>query len=98
MGNRGGRFRDRRSEAAQGGRGRREFCRSTIVTGPLGDDRAAMAAVEIVAQLSSPRRPLGPSYRIVVKCHLDRLAEMVGEPPRQAPSGTHLVELAERPL
>jgi hypothetical protein len=46
---------------------------------------AALAAVGLAAQLVSPRGGGGPSYRIVGKRRLDRLVEMVGDPPKQAP-------------
>jgi hypothetical protein len=46
---------------------------------------AALAAVGLAAQLVSPRGGGGPSLRIVGKRRLDRLAEMVGDPPKQAP-------------
>lgn len=48
---------------------------------------AALAAVGIAGQLVSPRGQLSASYRIVGKRRLDRLAEMIGEPPKQAPVG-----------
>jgi hypothetical protein len=47
---------------------------------------AALAAVGVPAQLVSPRTGSGPSYRIVGKRRLVRLAEMVGDPPKQAPA------------
>ena len=47
---------------------------------------AALAAVGLGAQLVSPRGSSGPSYRIVGKRRLSRLAEMVGDPPKQAPA------------
>lgn len=47
---------------------------------------AALAAVGLAAQLVSPRGGAGPSYRIVGKRRLSRLAEMVGDPPKQAPA------------
>jgi hypothetical protein len=47
---------------------------------------AALAAVGIAAQLVSPRGGSGLSYRIVGKRRLGRLAEMVGDPPKQAPA------------
>jgi hypothetical protein len=46
---------------------------------------AALAAVGLAAQLVSPRGGAGPSYRLVGRRRVARLAEMVGEPPRQAP-------------
>ena len=46
---------------------------------------AALAAIGIAAQLVSPRGGSGLSYRIVGKRRLGRLAEMVGDPPKQAP-------------
>jgi hypothetical protein len=36
--------------------------------------------------LVSPRGGPGPSYRIVGKRRLARLIEMVGDPPKQAPT------------
>jgi hypothetical protein len=47
---------------------------------------AALAAIGLPAQLVSPRTGSGPSYRIVGKRRLARLAEMVGDPPKQAPA------------
>jgi hypothetical protein len=47
---------------------------------------AALAAIGIGAQLVSPRGGAGPSYRIVGRRRLVRLAEMVGDPPKQAPA------------
>lgn len=51
---------------------------------------AALAAVGVVAQLSSRRAGRGGaagevSFRIVGRRRLDRLVEMVGDPPKQAP-------------
>jgi hypothetical protein len=71
--------------------GRREATGGYVL--PLGDlDEtgreaigATLAAVGIAAQLVSPRGG-GPSYRIVGKRRLSRLAEMIGDPPKQAPA------------
>lgn len=46
---------------------------------------AALAAVGLAAQLVSPRGGVGPSYRLVGRRRVARLAEMVGDPPKQAP-------------
>ena len=46
---------------------------------------AALATVGLAAQLMSSRGGRGHSYRIVGKKRLDRLAEMVGDPPKRAP-------------
>lgn len=46
---------------------------------------AALALVGLGAQLVSPRGHTGASYRIVGTRRLGRLAEMIGEPPKQAP-------------
>lgn len=62
---------------------------------PLGDvDEAgraaigsALAAVGVGALLVTPRGGATPSYRIVGRRRLTRLAEMVGDPPKQAPGG-----------
>lgn len=48
---------------------------------------AALALVGLGAQLVGPRRGRGASYRIVGRRRLDRLIEMIGDPPKQAPSG-----------
>jgi len=48
---------------------------------------AALAAVGLGAQLATPRGSSGASYRIVGMRRLDRLAEMIGDPPKQAPPG-----------
>ena len=71
--------------------GRREGSGAYVL--PLGDGDeaaraaigAALAAVGLAAQLVSPRGGGGPSYRIVGKRRLGRLAELVGDPPKQAP-------------
>ena len=47
----------------------------------------ALAAVGLGAQLATPRGSSGASYRIVGMRRLDRLAEMIGDPPKQAPPG-----------
>ena len=47
----------------------------------------ALAAVGVVALLVTPRGGATPSYRIVGRRRLTRLAEMVGDPPKQAPVG-----------
>jgi hypothetical protein len=47
---------------------------------------AALAGLGLAGQLVSPRARGGPSYRIVGKRRLDRLVEMVGDPPKQAPT------------
>jgi hypothetical protein len=47
---------------------------------------AALAAMGLAAQLVSPRGGPGLSYRIVGKRRLDRLIELVGDPPKQAPA------------
>jgi hypothetical protein len=51
--------------------------------GPVG---AALAAAGLPAALLGPRAG-GPAYRIVGRRRLRMLAEMVGEPPPQAPPG-----------
>lgn len=48
----------------------------------------ALAAVGLAAQLHSPRSGAGASYRIVGVRRLGRLAEMIGDPPKQAPAGS----------
>jgi hypothetical protein len=51
--------------------------------GPVG---AALAGVGLPATLLGPRAD-GPAYRIVGRRRLARLAELVGDPPAQAPAG-----------
>jgi hypothetical protein len=51
--------------------------------GPVG---AALAAAGLPATLLGPRAG-GPAYRIVGRRRLARLAELVGDPPVQAPTG-----------
>ncbi len=46
---------------------------------------AALAGMGIAAQLISRRGGTGEMFRIVGRRRLDRLAEMVGDPPKQAP-------------
>lgn len=46
---------------------------------------SALATVGLAAQLVSPRGGTGPSYRLVGRRRTARLAEMVGDPPKQAP-------------
>jgi len=46
----------------------------------------ALAAAGLPAVLLGPRAG-GPAYRIVGRRRLARLAELIGEPPRQAPPG-----------
>ena len=46
---------------------------------------AALAGMGIAAQLISRRGRAGEMFRIVGRRRLDRLAEMVGDPPKQAP-------------
>jgi hypothetical protein len=50
---------------------------------PIG---AALAAIGLGAQLVSPRGGVGTSYRIVGKRRIERLVEMIGEPPNHAPN------------
>lgn len=47
---------------------------------------AALAALGLPGQLVSPRSG-GPSYRIVGRRRVGRLAELIGDPPKQAPPG-----------
>jgi hypothetical protein len=47
---------------------------------------AALAALGLRGQLVSPRSG-GTSYRIVGRRRVARLAEMIGDPPKQAPPG-----------
>jgi hypothetical protein len=47
---------------------------------------SALAAVGLAAQMISARAGGGHSYRIVGKKRLGRLAEMVGDPPKRAPT------------
>ena len=46
---------------------------------------AALAGIGVAAQLVSRRGGAGETFRIVGRRRLDRLAEMVGDPPKQAP-------------
>ncbi len=46
---------------------------------------AALAGLGIAAQLVRRRGGGGRTFRIVGRRRLDRLAEMVGDPPKQAP-------------
>jgi len=46
---------------------------------------AGLAALGLAAQLASRRGTGEPTFRIVGKRRTDRLAEMVGDAPRQAP-------------
>jgi hypothetical protein len=46
---------------------------------------AALARLGVSAQLVSRRGGTGEMFRIVGRRRLDRLAEMVGDPPKQAP-------------
>ncbi len=47
---------------------------------------AALARLGVSAQLVSRRGDTGEMFRIVGRRRLDRLAEMVGDPPKQAPA------------
>jgi len=49
---------------------------------------AALAAVGIGALLVTARGGAGHSFRIVGRRRIGRLAEMVGDPPKQAPAGS----------
>jgi hypothetical protein len=62
-----------------------------LASGPGEDaDRerigSALAAVGLGVQMISPRGGRGYSYRIVGKKRLSTLAEMVGDPPKRAPT------------
>ncbi len=48
---------------------------------------AALAMLGLGAQLAVARRSGGVMYRIVGKRRLDRLVELIGDPPKQAPAG-----------
>jgi len=61
----------------------------TLRLGTMSDDEAigaALAGAGLPAVLLGPRAG-GPAYRIVGRRRMSRLAELIGEPPVQAPPG-----------